>query len=346
MNRARVETFGCVVALCCAAWIASPGLVHAQLVVAAEERVYIDSSRPTRENGTFPGAPDRTLRTRVWIPEATCTGPGSCPPFPLLLMAHGFGGLPEKFEAFARTVAGEGYVVAAPAFPLTNQNAPGGHLLGLSDVANQADDLVFVTQRLIGDALQPADSLAGLLEPEALSVLGHSLGGATVLGLLQTDCCPGPAFRAAILVASLTGFNGVFGQVVSPGPTSMILHGTSDPVIPFATAEGLFETFSLPRYLVGIAGGGHAEQLESQVEPAIAARDAAQRATLGFLDARFRGRGLAFAGTLTALEGEGHTVISEIAEIPLFPGAGRLVFPLAALAFGFALLRWGRARAV
>src|SRR5437016_4921682 len=86
------------------------------------ERTVVDATRETPANGTFAGAPSRTLRVLIWV----ASGKGS-PARPLLIMAHGFGGLPEKLDAFARFVAMQGFVIAAPAFPLTNQDAPGGH---------------------------------------------------------------------------------------------------------------------------------------------------------------------------------------------------------------------------
>ena len=64
--------------------------------VTRSERPLVDTSRPTARNGNYPAAPDRTLRTLIWQPAAAG-------PLPLFVMAHGFGGLPEKFETMART---------------------------------------------------------------------------------------------------------------------------------------------------------------------------------------------------------------------------------------------------
>src|SRR5439155_25702229 len=122
-----------------------------QPLATRTERVWVDSSRATPRTSKYAGAPDRTLRVLIWQPNR----PG---PSPLLVMAHGFGGLPEKFDAFARTVAGAGYVVAAPAFPLTNENAPGGHDVGLRDQVNQPADVSFVISGLIDAAATAGDA--------------------------------------------------------------------------------------------------------------------------------------------------------------------------------------------
>ncbi|HYD48289.1 MAG TPA: hypothetical protein VEB21_08080 [Terriglobales bacterium] len=39
--------------------------------VSRSETIFIDSSRPTARNGSFPGAPERALRTVVWLPAGT-----------------------------------------------------------------------------------------------------------------------------------------------------------------------------------------------------------------------------------------------------------------------------------
>jgi predicted dienelactone hydrolase len=76
--------------------------------VARSERVWTDGHRAAGLS------PERRLRVLVWQPEPRRERP-------LVLLAHGFGGLPEKFDAFARDLAHAGYEVAAPAFPLTNE---------------------------------------------------------------------------------------------------------------------------------------------------------------------------------------------------------------------------------
>jgi hypothetical protein len=63
--------------------------------------------------------------------------------------------------------------------------------------------------------------------------------------------------------------------------------------------------------LVGLLQGTHSELLESQVDPPVPARDAAQRATIAFLDALFRGRAPALEQTLAALAAAGNEVRKE-----------------------------------
>ena len=273
--------------------------------VTRSERTWIDSSRPTPRTAQYAGAPERTLRVLIWRPEASR-------PLPLLLMAHGFGGLPEKFDAFARTVAATGFVVAAPAFPLTNDDAPGGHNAGLSDFVHQPADLSFVLTQLLQASGSPADPLAGSIDADHVAALGHSLGGTTVIGLTRKSCCADARVRAVILVAAAVPLVTAFGAEadVSDLPT-LLIQGTKDPVVTYSTATAYYDRIEPPRFLVGLLGAGHSEAVESQIEPPIPARDAAQRASIAFLNVVFRNAGAAFETTLADLSAAGDIVRSD-----------------------------------
>jgi predicted dienelactone hydrolase len=312
----------CRSALCAAVvsafLVAGASRARAALNVTTDERTLVDASRATPANGACPAEPDRTLRTRLWIPGGPCGGADPCPPYPLFVMAHGFGGLPEKFEAFATVIAQAGFVVAAPAFPLTNQNTPCGFLTGLGDVVEQPQDVNFVFGELLAANANGTDALFGQIDPAALTVLGHSLGGVTVEGLAHSNCCTPPALAAAILVADPFGLaSGLGWDRVTTGPPTLILHGQPDPVVPFDLAPDLFESLPQPRYLVGLTNAGHSDLLESQVEPPIPARAAAQSATIAFLNAHVRGDASALGATLAQLAGDGHLVFVNAIPVPV-----------------------------
>jgi predicted dienelactone hydrolase len=227
-------------------------------------------------------------------------------------MAHGFGGLPEKFDAFAHTVAAAGFVVAAPAFPLTNDGAPGGHNAGLSDYVHQPADLSYVLTQLLQAPTNVTDALARSIDADHVAVLGHSLGGTTAIGLTRKSCCADTRVRAVILVAAAVPLATTFGADadVSDLPT-LLIQGTKDPVVVYSTATAYYDHIEAPRFLVGLAGAGHSEAVESQIEPPIPARDAAQRASIAFLNAVFRNAGTAFGTTLADLAATGNIVRSD-----------------------------------
>jgi predicted dienelactone hydrolase len=327
--------------------IASASPATAALNVTADERVFVDASRATPANGACPPEPDRTLRTRLWIPGGTCGGADPCPPYPLFVMAHGFGGLPEKFEAFATAIAQAGFVVAAPAFPLTNQNTPCGHLTGLGDVVEQPQDLTFVFGELLAANANAADALFGQIDPAALAVLGHSLGGVTAEGLAHSNCCTPPALAAALLVADPFGVaSGLGWERVGTGPPTLVLHGQPDPIVPFDLAPDLFQSLPQPRYLVGLTDAGHSDLLESQVEPPIPPRAAAQSATIAFLNARARGDATALDTTLGQLAADGHLVfVNNAIPVPLLGDVGAWLLACLLLAGGASYIGRRRVRA-
>ena len=92
----------------------------------------VDASRPTMPNGDFEGADERSLPTRAWYPAPPGSGGADAPfersgaPYPFILFSHGLGS-PNNASIFLMNhLASHGYVVAAPAFPLSRFGAPGG----------------------------------------------------------------------------------------------------------------------------------------------------------------------------------------------------------------------------
>jgi len=286
--------------------------VHAALSVAEDERVLVDTTRSTPPDGAYPGSPERTLRTRLWYPTGTCGVGDSCAPYPLVLLAHGFGGRPESYDAFARTVAAAGYVVAAPAFPLTNGDGPSGGN-GLVDAVNQPADLVFVAAEVVAASAQGSDSLFGLVDPAATAVIGHSLGGATALTLAHSNCCTSLPLAAAVLVAAAPDLGG--SAIVDTGPETLVVHGTEDATIPFALARATFERLPWPRFFVGLVGTGHGEMLTSQIEPPIPARARAELGIVSFLDARMRGDAAGFDAALAGLRADLQIVVADRCDV-------------------------------
>ncbi|HVO22484.1 MAG TPA: hypothetical protein VMW56_02530 [Candidatus Margulisiibacteriota bacterium] len=278
--------------------------------VTRSERTWVDSSRATPRTSRYAGAQERTLRVLVCRPETAQA-------LPLLLMAHGFGGLPEKFDAFAHSVAAAGFVVAAPAFPLTNDNAPGGHDAGLNDFVHQPADLSFVLTQLLQASRSVTDSLAGAVNADEVAVLGHSLGGTTAIGMTRKSCCADARVRAVILVAAAVPLAATFGAdvVVSDLPT-LLIQGTEDPVVLYSTALAYYDHIGAPRFLVGLLDAGHSEALESQSKPPIPARDAAQRATIAFLNAVFRNARDDLDAAWASLAADGNSVRAEWTPAP------------------------------
>ena len=87
------------------------------LAVGEVTETFIDRSRPTNAGAETPARPERTIRTRIVYPER-----GG--PYPLLVLAHGASGHPDEYAEQIPEWAADGFVVAAPEFPLTNRDVP------------------------------------------------------------------------------------------------------------------------------------------------------------------------------------------------------------------------------
>jgi predicted dienelactone hydrolase len=154
---------------------------------------FVDASRPTDAGAETPAHPERTIRTRI-------VHPTSGGPYPLLVLSHGASGHPDEYAEQIPRWAAEGFVIAAPAFPLTNGDVPGA-LSNVVDVVNQPADVSFVIDEVLAAGDDPESPLNGLVDAESIGVVGHSLGGATtwaVAARATLDASSCIAFLASI----------------------------------------------------------------------------------------------------------------------------------------------------
>jgi pimeloyl-ACP methyl ester carboxylesterase len=222
----------------------------------------VDSSRATPPNNGYPGAATRTLETRIWFAPEPLSGAPACDgsACALILLAHGYGGSTARFDEVGRSLAASGYIVAAPAFPLTNDQAPGGHIPGLADAVRQPGDLSFVI-----DALGPVHApLRSRIDFERIGVVGHSLGGTTVLALTRRPCCTDPRVRASAVVAPVTALvEAFFGGYPEPaGPPVLVVNGREDPVVPPDVSRELYGSVTGPRALLVLNDASHSDLIE------------------------------------------------------------------------------------
>lgn len=260
--------------------------------VETDTVTFVDVSRPTRANGSFAGAPERTLVTRLWLAETALDRPACdgerCA---LVILAHGFGGSTARFDAIARRLAAVGYIVAAPAFPLTNENAPGGHLTAFGDVVSQPADVSFVIDELLGLDADPSSLLHERIDDRHVAVLGHSLGGATAVAATRSDCCRDERIGAVALLAPASFIvAGTFGGPVSnAGPPTLTIVGTEDPLVTPASVASFVTSIEPPKVYVELEGGDHVfiiEATDAHLDPLLE-RTAAM--TVAFFDQSFAG---------------------------------------------------------
>jgi predicted dienelactone hydrolase len=169
-------------------------------------------------------------------------------------------------------------VVAAPEFPLTKFDTPGGPVV--ADYTNQPGDVSFVIDQMLR---APPSGLAGLVDAGHIGVSGLSLGGTTAMGVAFNTCCLDHRVKAALVMAgvALPYPGGTYFQK-APSSPALFIQGSADPTVAPDTAKSLYNQAKSPKALVTIVGGDHRSpyegyQLTSQGE-------LVSRISIGFLD--------------------------------------------------------------
>jgi dienelactone hydrolase len=252
------------------------GHESAPYAVGKRSFTFVDRSRPTDANGSYPGAPTRTLPTLLLYPAAGGDRAGAAVDgarplrrgrgFPLVVFSHGFTGSGPAYEGLLTRIVRRGYVVAAPTFPLSNGAAPGGPKL--LDYVNQPADVSFVltrTQRLA----RPRHPFHRTIDPRRIGAAGHSLGAVTTLGVAANSCCLDRRIDAAVPMAGV--------QAPFPGgtfhprgtPPLMLLHGDADGVVPFAASTVAYSQARPPKVLVTLLGAPHTPFFPPWLDPTV-----------------------------------------------------------------------------
>lgn len=236
----------------------------------------VDTSRPVVGGGQVLAA-QRNLPTFVWTPD----GHG---PFPLVVFVHGYDVGPLTYERFCASLAARGYVVAAPSYP--QEDPARGFPLDETHLADEAADVSFVVTSIERD-------LPAAVDPSRVAVVGQSDGG-----------------DVALLVGYGTGtVDPRIGAVVADSPDPMtvppvssripllLLQGTADSVVPYASSQTVFAQVPAPVFYVSLLGADHLPPIVGGT-PWTPVLDTA---VSDFLDGTVAGRGSGIAALDTAL---------------------------------------------
>lgn len=217
-------------------------------------------------------------------------------PFPLLVFAHGFKATPDTYSRLLRAWAQAGYVVAAPTFPLTNANAPGG--ARESDVVNQPKDVTVVISRMLSRNAAGYGVPSGLINPRQIAVAGHSDGGSTALAVAYNRHYVDHRIRAAAILSGAE-IPGVFGySFPAPSPPLLAVQGTADTSNVPASTRTYFRLAPPPKFLLSLLGAGHGPPYINQ-QPQLSI---VEQVTIAFLDTYLKG----LSGALSRVRSAGN----------------------------------------
>jgi dienelactone hydrolase len=230
--------------------------------VGRVEQTLVDDSRPTKAKQGFDGAPNRTLHTTIYYPARGKPGgavsPDATPdrthgPYPMILYSHGHNSFGAEFEPLLRQWASAGYVIAAPDYPLSNKNTPGG--ADASDLGEQPADAHFVIDRMLASSSKRSGQLSHLVDANNIGASGHSLGALTTYSLVYETCCADKRVKAAAPMSAVAGdapayFSGISTPLLAE-------HGDADSTIPYPAGAGTFAKAGPPKFLLTLVGGAH-----------------------------------------------------------------------------------------
>lgn len=227
-----------------------------------------------RRTETLPGGTriPRRLRTLVFYPRVSARVT-----FPLLVFGHGFAVTPLTYGALLQYWAAQGFVVAAPFFPLESRNAPGGP--DESDLPNQPGDMSFLITRMLSISAHGSGALSHLVDPHQIAVSGQSDGGDTALAVAYgAGRYRDPRIGAAVILSGAE-IPGLTLSYFFPGePPLLAVQGTADPINPPSLTAQFFAAARPPKYLLALSGARHLPPYQRAPDLSIV-----ERVTVAFL---------------------------------------------------------------
>jgi acetyl esterase/lipase len=215
--------------------------------LASEVLPLVDASRPTVSHGILV-ARTRRLTTLVWLPSA----PGR---WPLVVFAHGFQVGPAPYAELLEAWAAQGFVVAAPEFPLSDQAVAGANL-DENDLNQQPADVRFVADALVA----PGAPLAGRIDASRVGVAGHSDGAEAALAVSLSPAPAGQPVIRAVIAMSVQPLPGV---TATANPPILVTQGDADTINPLDYGQQTWAEAAGPKYLAILHGAGHLPPLEA-----------------------------------------------------------------------------------
>jgi hypothetical protein len=251
--------------------------------VSTYEVTYVDSSRTTSPNGSFGGAPNRTLDTTFWYPAVTDGGPPDAAhgPYPLVLFVHGYDQTAAFYAPLLERWASAGYVVAGPTFPILS-GIPGGasHV----DYNKLFGDAAFVISQTLASG--PDTPINKLVDGTRVAVAGHSDGEMVSFTLGFGMCCRVWPVRSVIAMAGDLDNAGIDPMRDTGLPILHIME-TNDEYDPYDHSIAWDrENLTAPRWLLTLENASHVPPYTRPGNPSF---ELVIATTIDFLDGTLKG---------------------------------------------------------
>lgn len=257
--------------------------------VGTRTLTFVDSSRPTSPNGSFAGAPSRTLPTEFWYPATGASGGSPVAdatpdrqhgPYPLVLFAHGYNVTPDFYAPLLERWAAAGYVVAAPVFPILSGSDGGASHV---DYEQTWGDASFVITQVL--SLGGTEPLAGLVDPTRIAATGHSDGEVISFGIGYLQCCRDLRVRSVISMAGdLSNANNP--HVRDTGTPILHILETDDEYDPYPhSIEWDRDNLTAPRWMLTL----NSSHVPPYTQPGDPAFELTSAVTVAFLDGTLKG---------------------------------------------------------
>lgn len=215
------------------------------------------SAQPAAPKGAGPNV-------EIWLPPDFRSGEG---PWPLIIFSHGFGGCAKQSEFLTAYLADQGYIVAAPDHA-DGHPCQSGIRLGegmpekpfrfpdqWSDATYQQRraDILFTLKSIHDDP-----KFKGVIDEDNIGLMGHSLGGYTVMGMAGGwPSWKDKNFKAVVALspyAAPFAGQGTIGNIDIP---VMYQGGTMDAGMTPILRDKIYPESRSPKYYVELDGAGH-----------------------------------------------------------------------------------------
>jgi dienelactone hydrolase len=250
--------------------------------VGTRSVTFVDSSRSTSPNGSFGGAPSRTLPTRFWYPAQAdgvtpARGDG---PYPLVLFSHGYDVTPDFYAPLLERWAAAGYVVAAPTYPILSGSDGGASHV---DYEQTFADTSFVISQVL--AFGHEDPLAGMVDPDRIAAAGHSDGEVISFGVGFLTCCRDPRVKSVISMAGdLSNANNP--HVRDTGTPILHIMEVNDEYDPYPhSIQWDRDNLTAPRWMVSL----DSSHVPPYTQPGDPAFELVSTITIAYLDGTLKG---------------------------------------------------------